>query len=712
MLHTNWIAMILSCALHVITLTKAFVLPHSTLCNEKALNMKSQRRYIENMRDTFPRLRADAHSKYLSLGTSLNGDLSGTENIDGKSDANNHSGEIDEAFGIINRRQVILSTVAAGLLTINALTTAPQNSNALESATISKAPSLEDLNLGEGKWTHISDATTAKAARAGTFTMAKSIIPPSFATYAARFLINYDEGVNQWWRDVKVSNSLLPSDEERSRLGSKFGDLSRSIQISLEHYILHLDDSATTINLKDTVAVKRRFEDLYEIFFSSYTNNSFIGDRDDESKRQLKLLFTTLPPKYQPVNGLRGNKIQNKGTTEYPAEDSPTTTPKISVAFTEELEYLLPSTYTSEFDSESKTFRIQPPVALYEIGIDNEFGQNAIATVFGPLSSKMLKRDKPDLSVGIYSLLGINGALACALTHGAVIPFDVVKTRLQTDPDRYSGLIDGTLTIAKSEGLQGFTLGAQATLSGYLYYGLSVYPSYSFSKWFLGHSILSPAYATAHADGIALVAGAIAAVIASLGLTPLEACRIRTVAEPEVYRDIGLMGTLKVISKEDETLGWKSLYAGLPALMTRQVIFGSVKFLAFERACEALFQAWPFLRDSSATALGVTLVAGALSGALSSVVSQPADSVLTYIAKNNASESEKGSSLVSSVQTMVENEGAGSLFRGLGGRCLWASAIISGQFVLYDIFRSALGINTEDLSQVFEFVIKSSNSIN
>ena len=282
------------------------------------------------------------------------------------------------------------------------------------------------------------------------------------------------------------------------------------------------------------------------------------------------------------------------------------------------------------------------------------------------------------------------------------------------------------MDIAQTEGIEGFTLGAQATIAGYLYYGLSVYPSYSFSKWFLGHEVLSPAYATAHADGIALVAGGIAAIIASLGLTPLEACRIRTVAEPEVYRDFGLRGTLNVIQQEDRDAGrnvYATLYQGLPALMTRQVIFGSVKFLAFERACEAMFATWPFLKDSAGLALGVTLVAGGLSGVLSSVVSQPADSVLTYIAATNSnsdnsdsnnsdsnssdSMSSNSNSLLSSVSTMVENEGVSSLFRGLGGRCIWAAAIISGQFVLYDVFRSALGINTEDLSQVFGFVISS-----
>ena len=74
---------------------------------------------------------------------------------------------------------------------------------------------------------------------------------------------------------------------------------------------------------------------------------------------------------------------------------------------------------------------------------------------------------------------------------------------------------------------------------------------------------------------------------------------------------------------------------GIAVPLTRQVIFGSVKFLAFERACDAIFGVWPILHDATWTSLAVSLVAGGFSGCLSSVVSQPADSVLTHVAQNN-----------------------------------------------------------------------------
>lgn len=307
----------------------------------------------------------------------------------------------------------------------------------------------------------------------------------------------------------------------------------------------------------------------------------------------------------------------------------------------------------------------------------------------------------------MYALFGVSGGAGCALTHSVVIPLDVVKTRTQTDPKMSTGsLLQSASNIIKNEGLEGLLLGAQATLVGYLWYGCSVYPSYTFFKRFIGQSILTPEVAIAHINDIALIVGALAAVIASVGLTPLEAARIRTVADPAVYRLKGVIGTLQYIATEDEVLGWKKLYAGFASLLTRQVIFGSVKFLAFERACETIFKTWPALQDATWTSLLVSLVAGGISGTLSSVVSQPADSVLTYVAQSSESEN---LGVIEGSLIMVQEEGIGSLFRGVGSRCIWAGSIIAGQFLLYDVFRSFLGVSKDDLSQVFEVAISSSS---
>ena len=124
--------------------------------------------------------------------------------------------------------------------------------------------------------------------------------------------------------------------------------------------------------------------------------------------------------------------------------------------------------------------------------------------------------------------------------------------------------------------------------------------------------------------------------------------------------------------------------------------------MAFERASEAIFAAWPGLRDATFTAPGVSLVAGGFAGVLSRVVSQPADSVLTYVTKQRAG---GNLGLLDGAKIMVQRDGVGSLFRGLGSRCVWAGCIIAGQFLLYDVFRGLFGITGDDLNQVFELVL-------
>ena len=301
----------------------------------------------------------------------------------------------------------------------------------------------------------------------------------------------------------------------------------------------------------------------------------------------------------------------------------------------------------------------------------------------------------------------------------------VVKTRAQTDPStadhsnvagmnsshRASGnMLRSSLNIIEREGFEALLLGAQATILGYFWYGLSVYPSYTFAKRFMTQEIFSRSYSTLHGNEIALMAGACAAVVASLGLTPIEAARIRVVADPTTYRPLGVAGTLNVIATENPSLGWKNLYASLPSLLTRQVIFGSIKFLVFERACEFIYKAQPGLHDTTWTCLAVTLMAGGFSGIVSSIVSQPADSVLTYIAKEKST-LDTETNIVDVLRKMNAEGGISTLFRGLRSRCLWAGSIIAGQFFLYDVFRTLLSVRTEDLMQRYQLVLPDLGSI-
>jgi solute carrier family 25 phosphate transporter 3 len=557
--------------------------------------------------------------------------------------------------------------------------------------------SLEDLQLGKGQWTRPNPASMSPAPR--------SLLPGYFCAYAACFLIQYDQGVSSWWNNMALQYSLMPLDQQRRRLNQSFAGLARSIQVALERFI----------SQKKTI--QQGCCQLVQLFMERYPSPS--------AMRHIGLLFAMLPSDLQPdLTPLSTRTVASVATWSASlkrfrlwTEDDPAN----NIIDTNNLP-LLPLPYECARIANTTKFTIDPPVALYEKkgdvvddeeeeGWDLESSSVALSntmmimTPFGPLSSIPLTRELPNYSLNMYALFGISGAAGCTLTHTLVIPLDVVKTRMQTDPSHMANgdnLWRSAQRIVQTEGPQGLLLGAQATIAGYCWYGLSVYPCYTFCKRFITHSLIPPAVAMVHSNDIALLAGALAAVVASLGLTPIEAARIRAVADPRTYRPLGLLGTLAVIASEDTRLGWTALYAGLPSLLTRQVIFGSVKFLAFERACDAIYASWPILREATWTSLTVSLVAGGLSGALSSVVSHPADAVLTYVAQNTNSGS---LGVIEGCRIMVEREGFGSLFRGLGSRCVWAGSIIAGQFLLYDVFRTYFGVNSGDLSQVFQVIL-------
>jgi solute carrier family 25 (mitochondrial phosphate transporter), member 3 len=72
-----------------------------------------------------------------------------------------------------------------------------------------------------------------------------------------------------------------------------------------------------------------------------------------------------------------------------------------------------------------------------------------------------------------YYLKGaLAGGICCAVTHGALCPVDVVKTRIQLDPVTYNkGLIGGFRQVIAAEGAGGLLTGLGPTVVGYFIQG-------------------------------------------------------------------------------------------------------------------------------------------------------------------------------------------------------------------------------------------------
>lgn len=67
----------------------------------------------------------------------------------------------------------------------------------------------------------------------------------------------------------------------------------------------------------------------------------------------------------------------------------------------------------------------------------------------------------------LYARFAIAGAVCCSITHGAMTPVDVVKTRIQLSPEVYNkGMISGFRQVIAAEGAGALLTGFGPTAAG------------------------------------------------------------------------------------------------------------------------------------------------------------------------------------------------------------------------------------------------------
>ena len=290
-----------------------------------------------------------------------------------------------------------------------------------------------------------------------------------------------------------------------------------------------------------------------------------------------------------------------------------------------------------------------------------------------------LMRERP-LNLRVYALYTLAGALACTVTHVALVPIDVVKTLQQTEPHHYGhmGLLAGAQRLTQESGVSALFLGLTPTLAGYAWYGASVFPGYEFFKRKL-MELLGPRRAARLRILTILLSGALATFVACIGVCPAEAVRIRTVAERGFQA--AFMGSLS------------QLFAGFPPLLLRQVFFGMAKFLVFDTVAAMIYRQFPWLHNRKRTSSLVSMFSGALAGFVSTVVSQPADAILTRL----AAAPQLG--IANAALSLWQEGHLAAFFAGFSARAIFAALIIGGQFLLYDVAKRLFRVTHADLSQ-------------
>lgn len=322
---------------------------------------------------------------------------------------------------------------------------------------------------------------------------------------------------------------------------------------------------------------------------------------------------------------------------------------------------LLPAGIGLEFDEDLKRYTLAVDPLYGDDGtIKSWKSYKGFDPYFGPRGRTPIERDM-DLGVESYLRFVASGAVCCSVVHLALTPIDVVKTRVQTDPENYPGVVTGFKRVMAEGGLSGFFTGWAPTFLGFFCWGGVAYATTEFLRrtfqMYLGDA------ASSLEVPIILTAAGLAATIGSYVICPFEAVRIRSVAQKGYGSNI-LDVSQRMIREE----GLWSLFSAAPVFMAKEVPFAMAKFTVFDLSTQYLYENFPAAREDLQLSLLVSLLGGTFGGIVAGIVSNPADATISEMKK-----AKSDMDPVSAVKLVIEKGGIAGLFRGLPLRLVFYS---------------------------------------
>ncbi|KAF5675005.1 mitochondrial phosphate carrier 2 [Fusarium heterosporum] len=286
-----------------------------------------------------------------------------------------------------------------------------------------------------------------------------------------------------------------------------------------------------------------------------------------------------------------------------------------------------------------------------------------------------------------YAACTFGGLMACGLTHAAVTPLDLVKTRRQVDSKLYTSNFQAWGKIYRGEGIRGIFTGWSPTLFGYSAQGAFKYGWYEYFKKTYS-DMAGPEAAYKYKTGLYLAASASAEFLADLALCPFEAVKVRMQGSiPNPYT-----GTFHGISTITGKEGVSGLYKGLYPLWGRQIPYTMMKFASFETIVEMIYERLPGQKSdySKAAQTGVSFTGGYMAGILCAIVSHPADVMVSKLNSNR----QPGEAFGSAMGRIYKDIGFGGLWNGLPVRIVMIGTLTGLQWMIYDYFKIFMGLPT------------------
>ncbi|KVH96061.1 Mitochondrial carrier domain-containing protein [Cynara cardunculus var. scolymus] len=275
-------------------------------------------------------------------------------------------------------------------------------------------------------------------------------------------------------------------------------------------------------------------------------------------------------------------------------------------------------------------------------------------------------RKKLGVEGGGYRYYGIctaGGMFSAGATHLAVTPLDVLKVNMQVNPIKFHSIASGLNILWKEEGPSSLWRGWSTKLFGYGVQGGFKFGLYEFFK-----TCYSDVLTGERPSVVFFLSSASAQVFADMALCPFEAVKVRVQTQPNFAKGF--------------------FYKGLLPLWGRNLPFSMIMFSTFEHSVDLIYRKFVQKRKeecSRTQQLGVTCLAGYTAGAVGTVISNPADNIVSTLYNKKAN----------TVLQAARSIGLVNLFtRSLSIRVALVGPVVTLQWFFYDTIKVFNGLPT------------------
>ena len=279
----------------------------------------------------------------------------------------------------------------------------------------------------------------------------------------------------------------------------------------------------------------------------------------------------------------------------------------------------------------------------------------------------------------------IGGGLSSSV-RWALTPFDFVKCSMQANPTRFPSFSAGLSLVWKEQGITGLYRGFAPTVLAYFSQSGTKYAMYELIKENLS-ATLGSEKAERYQSLIYMVSAGSAEAIADVFMCPWEMLKVKVQTSQPGSFPSRFHPALVSMIQHRSILNFP--FGSLTPLWSRQVVGTMANFVAFEHTVDAIYQHVLTTKNKDeydkSTQLAVSFAAGYISGLVSTIVSHPADSLLSLRARYPDK----------SYRQIIDLVGWQKLAtRGLAPRAALTGTIIASQWFLYDSFKTMLGLGT------------------